>query len=265
MQGWIKLYRQLLDKTIWKNSTPEQCKILITLLLMANHKENEWEWQGKKFSVVPGQFITSLDNIAKECGKGISVKNIRTALTKFEKYGFLTNQSTKTGRLITIVNWAFYQGEEIQNGKVNGKEVAKKRQSNGKEVAPNKNDKNVKNEKKNIYMSDSNEYRLAEYLYKYILKNNPNTKEPNLQNWAKTFDYILRIDRRELEEVKRLISFCQGHSFWYKNILSADKFRKQYDRLVLEFSDINKKPPNKVIVNNSSNDNIGWNGYKKFG
>ncbi|PSL96318.1 hypothetical protein C6C12_19230 [Clostridium botulinum] len=100
----------------------------------------------------------------------------------------------------------------------------------------NKNDKNVNNEKKNNYMSNSNEYRLAEYLYKHILKNNPKTKEPNLQNWAKIFDYILRIDKRELEEVKRIIVFCQEHAFWYKNILSPDKLRKQYDRLVLEMN-----------------------------
>lgn len=37
MQGWIKLHRELLDKPIWTESTPEQKTILITLLMMANH------------------------------------------------------------------------------------------------------------------------------------------------------------------------------------------------------------------------------------
>jgi hypothetical protein len=54
-KGWIKLYRQLLNKAIWQCSTMEQKVILITLLLMANHEEKEWEWQGEKFKCKPGQ------------------------------------------------------------------------------------------------------------------------------------------------------------------------------------------------------------------
>lgn len=112
MQGWIKLHRKLMDKAIWLESTPEQKSILITLLMMANHKENEWEWQGGRFKAEPGQFITSLEGIASKCGKGISIQNVRTALKRFEKYGFLTNQSTNRNRLITIINWNNYQGSD---------------------------------------------------------------------------------------------------------------------------------------------------------
>src|SRR5699024_10161182 len=101
-----------LNKAIWQCSTPEQKTILITLLLMANHKENEWEWQGKKFIVQPGQFITSSKSIETAAGPGISRQNVRTALGKFEKYGFLTKESTRTGILITITNWEVYQSQE---------------------------------------------------------------------------------------------------------------------------------------------------------
>lgn len=157
MQGWIKLHRDLLDKPIWLKSTPEQKTILITLLMLANHKGNEWEWQGKKFKVEPGQFVTSLDSLVNACGEGITIKNVRTALNKFEKYGFLANESTKTGRLITLVNWDIYQGEECEGGKDTGKEVAKTGQRGGKEVASNKNDNNVNNEKNDnkIYITIS--------------------------------------------------------------------------------------------------------------
>ena len=34
-----------------------------------------------------------------------------------------------------------------------------------------------------------------------------------------------------------MILWTQSHHFWYKNILSADKLRKQYDRLILEMKD----------------------------
>lgn len=233
-EGWIKLYRCLLDKAIWQCSTPQQKVILITLLLMANHEENEWEWQGKKFKCRPGQLITSLDSIARECGKNISIQNVRTALEKFKKYDFLTYESTKTGRLINIVNWGLYQTDKEVINKAANKELTKHQQSTNKDLTTNKNDKNDKNN----YMSDSNEYRLAVYLFNYIKKNNPKAREPNFQKWAKQFDYILRIDKRELEEVKELIKFSQQHEFWYKNILSPDKLRKQYDRLMLEMDSV---------------------------
>lgn len=108
-EGWISLHRELLDKPIWVLSTPEQKSILIVLLLMANHSQKEWEWDGRKFICKAGQFITSLDKIAKKAGKGISMQNVRTSLSRFEKYEFLTNESTKQNRLITICNWEGYQ------------------------------------------------------------------------------------------------------------------------------------------------------------
>lgn len=141
MGGWIKLYRNISSKAIWKCTTPEQKTILITLLLMANHEPNEWEWQGEKYIIQPGQFITSLKNIAEKAGPGISIKNVRTAVEKFEKLNFLANQSTNKNRLITIVNWDVYQAKEEQTAS----KTASDRQADGKQAATNKNIKNIKN------------------------------------------------------------------------------------------------------------------------
>lgn len=110
--GWVKLYRELKSKSIWQLSSPEQKVILITILLLANHEENKWEWKGDTYVCTPGQLITSLNSLVRECGQGVTIQNVRTALERFEKLGFLTNTSTKTGRLITIVNWEKYQGKE---------------------------------------------------------------------------------------------------------------------------------------------------------
>lgn len=143
--GWIKIYRVLIEKAIWKCSSPEQKVILITLLLMANHKPEEWEWKGKKFICYPGQFITSLKSIKKVAGKGISIQAIRTSLQRFEKYEFLTNESTKTGRLITIINWELYQ--KVKNNQQSNQ------QRGNKELTTNKNDKNDKKKEK-IYRKE---------------------------------------------------------------------------------------------------------------
>ncbi len=135
MNGWICLHRCLLNKPIWKKSTPEQRSVLITLLLMANHEPSEWEWMGEKFSVNPGQFVTSLDSIKDMSGNGISIQNVRSALARFEKLEFLTNKSTKTGRLISITNWDTYQSFDENTQQSN-------QQTGNKEVTTNNNDNN---------------------------------------------------------------------------------------------------------------------------
>ena len=130
------MYRELIKKPIWKLSTPEQKTILVTLLCMVNHDTEEWEWQGKKYMCRPGQKITSLEKIRKECGKGISIQNIRTAFVRFEKLEFLTYESTKESRLVTVLNWELYQSTE-SNQQSN-------QQTGNKDLTTNKNDKNDK-------------------------------------------------------------------------------------------------------------------------
>lgn len=146
--GWVKLYRELKSKSIWQLSSPEQKVVLITILLLANHEENKWEWKGEQFICKPGQLITSLNSLVRECGDGVSIQNVRTALDRFEKLGFLTNVSTKTGRLITVLNWEKYQGKDFVDNKGSNKEVTKSQQRPNKDLTTNKNDKECyKNDK----------------------------------------------------------------------------------------------------------------------
>lgn len=157
-QGWIKLHRELMDKPIWISSTPEQKSILITLLMMANYYENEWEWQGEQYIAKPGEFVTSLQSIVNNAGKGISIQNVRTALNRFEKYGFLTSKSTNKNRLITIVNWELYQGTSNEDNKKSNKQLTSNQQAANKQLTTNKESKNIRNkESKNNIKSFSSQ------------------------------------------------------------------------------------------------------------
>lgn len=133
----MKLYRKLRNDVIWQKCTLAQKVVMITILMSVNHSDQEWEWQGKKFTVHPGQMVTSLDSLRKLCGKGMTIQGVRGALLKLGKMGFSTDNTTKTGRLITVSNWAKYQGpDEIQHSE---------QQTDNKATTPNKNVKNVKN------------------------------------------------------------------------------------------------------------------------
>ncbi|HAA6883789.1 DnaD domain-containing protein [Listeria seeligeri] len=156
--GWIKLHRDLKEKPIWKSSTPEQKTILVTLLMMANHKENEWEWRGKPFKAKPGEFVTSIKSITDECGKGISSQNVRTALKRFENYGFLTKESTKVSTLINVVNWGVYQELENKTNTVTNNQLTNDSQTANKQLTTNKNvrTKECNKDNNNINNSDLN-------------------------------------------------------------------------------------------------------------
>lgn len=239
MAGWIKVYRDLLDKPIWVESTPEQKIILITILMIVNHQKKEWEWRGKPYRVKPGQVITSLDSIAQKCGKGISVQNVRTALKRFERYEFLTNESTNKNRLITIVNWDFYQHKEDGlTSKLTGSQ-----QITNKHLTTNKNDKELKNGKEGIkpfsrkskaYDEESTPYQLSLRLFKNIRKNNPTFRAPNLQKWSDDFRLMMERDNRTEKQITYLINWCQQDSFWKGNILSPSKLRKHFDLLIVK-------------------------------
>lgn len=149
MEGWINLH--ILNNPIWINSTAEQKVILITILLLANHEPYEWEWKGEKITINNGQFITTLESIVSKCGKGVTVQNARTALSRFEKLEFLTNESTKTGRLITVANWEFCQGESkkltnnlTDNQQTTNKQITNDQQTNNNESVVTKPKKSTR-------------------------------------------------------------------------------------------------------------------------
>lgn len=150
MNGWIKLHRELMYKPIWFESSVEQKVILITLLLLANHTERQWEFEGIQYRAQPGEFVTSLRRIADQAGPNISIRNVRTALDRFEKYGFLTSKATNKNRLITIVNWANYQALDTEGDKPTDKQPTSNRQATDKQPTTNKNvrSKELKNERK---------------------------------------------------------------------------------------------------------------------
>ncbi|WCZ16026.1 replication protein [Lacticaseibacillus paracasei] len=236
--GWIKLYRVLLDDDLWIDCTPVQKVVMITLLLMANHKERKWIWQGKKFIANPGQMVTSLDSIKGKSGKGVSIRAVRTSLAKFENVGFLTSKSTNSGRLVTIANWAKYQ-EGIEEAT---SELTGNRQATDKQLTTNKNVKNVKNEKKEDsqqsrkreYADGSPEMIEAVYLWEKIKGNNPEHRKPNLQAWADDIRKMNQLDHRPFEKIHKMIDWCQIDTFWQTNILSASKLRSKYDTMAAQ-------------------------------
>lgn len=77
-------------------------------------------------------------------------------------------------------------------------------------------------------------------LEKRMKDHNPSAKI-NTKGWDETFDKMIRIDKRTEQEILDMINFVQDDDFWYANILSADKLRKQWDKLYLKKKGVQAK------------------------
>ncbi len=65
MEGWICLYRQIVDNWLWKSNEPfDKRSAWIDLLLMVNHKTEKVQFNGKTIEVERGERITSIDKLA---------------------------------------------------------------------------------------------------------------------------------------------------------------------------------------------------------
>lgn len=146
--GHFRVWRSLYSKPIWLNSTLEQQVILTTLMAMANFKANQWEWEGQKYELKPGQFITSSKSIIENTGGNVTIQNVRTALKRFEKLEFLTNVSTKRGRLITLVNWQDYQYVENEGNQASNQGLTEGQPTPNQDLTTIEEGKKVDNEKK---------------------------------------------------------------------------------------------------------------------
>lgn len=232
MLGWIKLHRIILESPFWKQSSAEHIIIFITLLLKANHSSNNWLWKGEKFKVNPGQLITSLDSIASL--SGTSVQNVRSALKKLEKLEMITNESTKTGRLITIVNWGLYQhgnkelsNELTESSQSNNNMLAKREQATNYELTSNNKENKENNEKRRKKKNLKNENNV--YVYPYTQLDYSNYK-CELERWEK----------KNIEEVND-VNLLGYYNFLHKKVFDIeDKVifdKNKYKKLLKKITD----------------------------
>jgi len=221
-QGWIKLHRKLKNKGFYLNSS--YVHLWVHLLLSANHKPKEFMFNGKIIVIKEGQLLTGRKQLSM--ATGLSESMVERALKMFETEQQIEQQKTTKNRVITILKWYQYQISDTQTDS--------KRTTTEQQADTNKNEENVKNDKKTTFSEETPEFQLSLHLFNGIRSNDPKAKEPDLQKWASEIDKLIRIDKRTPEEIARVIEFSQSDSFWKSNILSTATLRKQFPKLFLK-------------------------------
>lgn len=206
-QGWILLYRKLLESEMWRALTSMQRDLLIACLLKANHKTAQWEYNKEIYTCEPGEFITSLENLRKLCAKGTSIKMVRTGLKKLEKWSFLAHDGANTGSKITIINWGVYQNYGTPRGIPSGKDGADDGQSRGKDGATNNNNKQELNNNKQEPFNFSEIELETEFNKIYTLY-------PNKSSKSKAHKYFcsMELDREIIAKMHAVINYSKKSS-----------------------------------------------------
>jgi len=129
MEGWISVYRKILDSpVVCKDS--DYFAVWMYLLLNATHKQYETIFEGKKIVLKKGQLITGRKVITGKF-KNISESKVQRILKNLEIEHQIEQQTGTKNRLISILNWEHYQQSEQQNEQqVNNKRTTSEQQVN---------------------------------------------------------------------------------------------------------------------------------------
>jgi len=81
-------------------------------------------------------------------------------------------------------------------------------------------------------------FDLVDLLSEKMKRNDPLAKTPKTEKqrekWANEFRLLVEKDKRPIEEIKGVLEWSQGDSFWKGNILSPAKLREKYPQLRLK-------------------------------
>lgn len=167
MRGWIALHRQF---TQWEwFGKPEMVQLFIYLLISATHEDVQW----RGMDIKRGQMITSLEKIS--VATGLSIRTIRTCLSRLKMTNEITCESTNKSTLITICNYGKYQGVDNERDKhidtQSDKQTTSKRQTNDKQTTnPIYNNNNNNNNNNNKISLSSAQERTREQERERVFK-----------------------------------------------------------------------------------------------
>ncbi len=133
----------MLDNPLIKK--PCYCHLWNILLLLAQHKQSEFIWNNKKWTLEKGQLLTGREKLAEL--SGIKEATVERILKYLENEHQITQLKTTKFRIITVVNWEIYQGESEGEQQIDNKGTTDEQQAD-----TYKNDKKIKNEKNRVFV-----------------------------------------------------------------------------------------------------------------
>ena len=221
-KGWAKIYRDIAEHWIWEDKPFSRGQAWIDLLLLANHADGKALRNGDLVEVKRGEHITSILKLSERWGWGR--KKTSNFLDLLEKDEMLTQKRTTKDTTIFINKYSDYQG--CGDNEDSEEQQKEQQRNNGgttdeQQRNTNKNVKNVKNDKEDIYakirdlynntcvsfprctkLSDSRKKAIKARLNTYSLEGfeklfelaeqSDFLKGSNNRDWSANFDWLLK-------------------------------------------------------------------------
>ena len=108
-RGWILLYRDIWDNPLWQSKSEafDIRSAWIDLLLMANYEDKEVVYRKQVMKIRRGQTLTSYRHLAERWNW--SRNTVVRYISLLCDMGQVTKMGTRTGTLLTIVNYDKFQ------------------------------------------------------------------------------------------------------------------------------------------------------------
>ena len=223
--GYTKIANELLDAMIRTRLPGQEMRIMLAVI-------RKTYGFGKKADEISYGQLSKLTDIPRTR----VIEHVKSLVSK-KGLGSLNNGTRRPPTL--WINKDFEKWIPSPKKETSPKEGTTPSPNNGTIDSPNHgtHKRNIKERvKEKIFLSDSEEVRLVQYLFSKILENNSKAKKPNEQVWAKQIDLMLRVDKRTPEDIQSVIDWCQDDEFWKCNILSTAKLREKFDQLYLKMT-----------------------------
>ena len=163
--------------------------------------------------------ITSNNNLAAELS--LSIQNIRTALSKLKKTGYITIKTTSQFTLITLINYDKSQSVKGKVNKQNNIQSTYKEQSNGKQSTTTKESNNQKKVNK-----DKIEVRLQKFKKQVFAHSQYDIEILNsfFNYWSETDrdKKLMKHESQDFFEIdKRLVKWKKNEKPKYSKIITS--------------------------------------------
>ncbi len=188
-KGFIKIYRSILQWEWWDDINT--FRLFVTILIHANWKEKKWHGR----TIPRGSMFTSLSSLSKL--SGLTPKQVRRSLSKLIETNEVTSERANNGRLVTVINYDFYQSQDENGANERADKKADLGQTEGKRRATTKEHKEVKELKNNVVVA-----REEEDLRKRLT---PSDIDSLYDRFPSSAGYLIETVAKEVKERKRKV------------------------------------------------------------
>lgn len=105
-KGWIKVHRSIMEKWVYDN--PWALKAFMHLCMTVNIKAKKTSFDGRHYTIQPGQRITSETTLAHELK--FTWRTVKKILQQFEEEDMIRIDRIGKAFIVTVLNFRTYQG-----------------------------------------------------------------------------------------------------------------------------------------------------------